>query len=384
MRGDLKLRMTDATYTTRFWLEVEERIRSLVSRLNGYTETVAVFLKVCGTLPENVRDKLSGNLIDLKGLKGRLEGVLENLVFFVSRNDGFCHWFEVGKSGKGPVVKLCSSPLQVAESIKAVILEKFKSVVITSATLAVAEKFDYLERQTGISLLPRSRVTELLLPSPFDYRSQSFVGIPADIPEPAANGYESALAEVLADGLKISQGRAFVLFTSYELLGRVYNRLAKPLAEAGLTTLRQGEFNRHLLLSRFRKERNPVLFGTDSFWEGVDVKGKALELVVITRLPFRVPTEPILEARAEHISASGGDPFMEYTIPQAVIKFKQGFGRLIRSRDDRGAVLILDSRVLSKNYGKAFLGSLPGAPVMKGTSEEVLAGMADFFTLSPS
>ena len=127
-----------------------------------------------------------------------------------------------------------------------------------------------------------------------------------------------------------------------------------------------------------------MLFGTDSFWEGVDVKGKALELVVIARLPFRVPTEPILEARAEHIAATGGDPFMEYTVPQAVIKFKQGFGRLIRSRDDRGAVLILDSRVLSKNYGKAFLRSLPGAPVLKGSEEEVLAGMAAFFNSSPS
>jgi ATP-dependent DNA helicase DinG len=272
----------------------------------------------------------------------------------------------------------------VAESIKSVILEKFKTVVLTSATLAVGERFDYLEKRTGIALLPRLRVTELLLASPFDYPHQAFVGIPSDIPEPTASGFEAALAELLLKGLTISQGRAFVLFTSYELLGRVYNRLAEPLTRLGLTPLRQGEINRHLLLSRFTKEKNAVLFGTDSFWEGVDVKGKALELVVISRLPFRVPTEPILEARAEHIAATGGDPFMEYTVPQAVIKFKQGFGRLIRSRDDRGAVLILDSRVLSKNYGKAFLRSLPEAPVLKGSKEEVLAGMAAFFSSSPS
>jgi ATP-dependent DNA helicase DinG len=143
--------------------------------------------------------------------------------------------------------------------------------------------------------------------------------------------------------------------------------------------------SRHLLLARFKKEKNAVLFGTDSFWEGVDVQGRALELVVITRLPFRVPTEPILEARTEHITATGGDPFREYTVPQAVIKFKQGFGRLIRSRDDRGAVLIFDSRVLSKSYGKHFLGSLPGVRMVKGSSNDVFGELREFFSdLPPS
>jgi ATP-dependent DNA helicase DinG len=151
----------------------------------------------------------------------------------------------------------------------------------------------------------------------------------------------------------------------------------------GLAPMRQGETNRHLLLSRFKKTPGAVLFGTDSFWEGVDVQGKALELVVITRLPFRVPTEPILEARAEHISANGGDPFMEYTVPQAVIKFKQGFGRLIRSRDDRGGVLILDSRVLSRPYGRIFLGSLPDARMVKGDEGTVLTGLREFFSSGP-
>jgi ATP-dependent DNA helicase DinG len=382
--GEQKLRLTPAIYSSPFWQEVEERVRQLIAELSGYTGALAAFLKACGKLPDKVLAKLAGNLVDLKGIKGRLEAAVENFLFFVTRDDGFCHWFEVQKTGKGMAVKLCSSPLEVAESIKSVILEKFKTVVLTSATLAVGERFDYLERRTGIDLLPRVRVTELLLASPFDYPHQAFVGIPADIPEPNAPGFEAALAELLLKGLTISQGRAFVLFTSYELLGRVYNRLAEPLTKLGLTPLRQGEINRHLLLSRFRKEKNAVLFGTDSFWEGVDVKGKALELVVIARLPFRVPTEPILEARAEHIAATGGDPFMEYTVPQAVIKFKQGFGRLIRSKDDRGAVLILDSRVLSKNYGKAFLRSLPGAPVLKGSEAAVLAGMAAFFSSSPS
>jgi ATP-dependent DNA helicase DinG len=199
------------------------------------------------------------------------------------------------------------------------------------------------------------------------------------MPEPNSALFEERLCSLLLKTLKISSGRAFVLFTSYDLLTRVANRLAGELKMAGLTPMRQGETNRHMLLTKFRTSVNPVLFGTDSFWEGVDVQGKGLELVVITRLPFRVPTEPILEARSEHITLLGGDPFMSYTVPQAVIKFKQGFGRLIRSKEDRGAVLILDSRVLSKNYGKVFLTALHGVKVVKGGEEMLCTEMEKFF-----
>jgi ATP-dependent DNA helicase DinG len=383
-QGEQKLRLTTPLYVTPFWGEVEERIRELAAELADYVAALHSFLKGCERLPDRVLEKLAGTLVDLRGIKGRLEGAVESLHFFIARDEGYCRWFEVKKGGRGMAVKLCSSPLEVAETIKKVILDKFRTVVLTSATLAVGEKFAYLEERTGIALLDRARVSELLLASPFDYARQAFVGIPADIPEPTRHGFEETLADYLLEGLAISRGRAFVLFTSYDLLARLFERLKGPLARLGLTPMRQGEVSRHLLLSRFRKERDPVLFGTDSFWEGVDVQGKALELVVITRLPFRVPTEPVLEARAEHIAARGGDPFMEYTVPQAVIKFKQGFGRLIRSRDDRGGVLILDSRVLSKNYGRYFLRSLPDAMLVKGSGTEVFAALAGFFSSSPS
>jgi ATP-dependent DNA helicase DinG len=383
-KEEAKLRLTPPLYATVFWRDVEGHVRELTHELADYIAALGGFLKVCGKLPDRVLEKLAGPLVDLRGIKGRLERAVENLLFFIGKEEGFCRWFEAQRGSKGMSVRLCSSPLDVAATIKTAILDKFKTVVLTSATLAVGERFDYLEQRTGINLLDGQRVSELLLASPFDYEHQAFVGIPADMPEPAAPGYEAALADCLTKALVISQGRAFVLFTSYDLMNRVYRRLDRSLADAGLTPMRQGEVNRHLLLSRFRKERNAVLFGTDSFWEGVDVQGRALELVVITRLPFRVPTEPILEARAEHIAASGHDPFMAYTVPQAVIKFKQGFGRLIRSRDDRGAVLILDSRVLSKNYGRSFLKSLPHTRLVKGDGSEVFEVMAGFFTPSLS
>jgi ATP-dependent DNA helicase DinG len=374
--AEQKLRVTPSVYASPLWPQVSEQVELMAKELSDYAGAMQAFLKSCEKLSDKVLEKLAGPLTDLRGAKGRLESAVEALRFFTSREEGFCRWFELRK---GPLVKLCSSPLEVAESIKKAILDRFKTVVLTSATLAVGEKFDFLKRRTGIELLPKERVSQLLLPSPFDYARQAFVAVPSDMPEPTSPLFEARLCSHLLKALKISNGRAFVLFTSYDLLTRVCNRLAEPLKAAGLTPMRQGETNRHLLLSRFRTAQNPVLFGTDSFWEGVDVQGKGLELVVITRLPFRVPTEPILEARSEHITAMGGDPFMSYTVPQAVIKFKQGFGRLIRSREDRGAVLILDSRVLTKNYGKIFLTALHGVKVLKGIEDELCIEMEKFF-----
>jgi ATP-dependent DNA helicase DinG len=199
------------------------------------------------------------------------------------------------------------------------------------------------------------------------------------MPEPTAPGYREALEERILRAVSTSKGGAFVLFTSYDLLNKIHTALTPALARLGLTVLKQGEGGRHALLAHFRKEGNAVLFGTDSFWEGVDVKGGALRLVIITRLPFQVPTEPVQQARSEQVEANGGDSFREFSIPQAVIKFRQGFGRLIRSRDDRGAVLILDRRITTKNYGKIFLRSLPDTHLVRGESDEVFKKMGVFF-----
>ncbi len=377
--GERKLRLTPAVYDTPFWQAAEAAIRRLMKELTEFVNHVQAFFRSCEQLPEPVLAKLSGNLIDLRGIRSRLEGTVADLGAFVSRDERICHWFEISSGSRGTIVRLCTSPIEVAESIKTAVLDKFRTVVLTSATLAVGERFDYLKRMTGIDLINPQRVTELLLTSPFDYERQTFLGIPDDVPEPTEKSFTTVLQDFLLRSVVTSGGRAFVLFTSYDLLSRMYSALREPMMRAGLTPMRQGEINRHMLLNRFRKEQNAVLFGTDSFWEGVDVQGKALELVIITRLPFRVPTEPILAARAEHIAAAGGDPFMEYTVPQAVIKFKQGFGRLIRSRDDRGAILIGDSRVLSRNYGRYFLDSLPKIRITRGEGATVLREMHRFF-----
>lgn len=374
-----KLRVTTALYSSSLWRDTEETVHRLARELAEYAAAMKHFLSTCEKLPAGVVERLAGAIVDMKGIRGRLEAAAEGLMQFAVEEEGLCHWFEVKNAVKGIVLRLCSSPVEVAESIRSVILDRFRTVVITSATLAVGEKFDYLKRRTGIDLVPGERVTELLVASPFDYGTQALTAIPSDIPEPTAPAFERSLQEHLLQALAISRGHAFVLFTSYDLLVKTYSTVRHPLLEMGLMPMRQGEVSRHMLLSRFRKEKNAVLFGTDSFWEGVDVQGKDLEMVVLTRLPFRVPTEPIHQARAEYIKLHGRDPFMDYTVPQAVIKFKQGFGRLIRSRDDRGVVLILDSRVLSKNYGKIFLQALPHARLSAAAGEEVFRNMEEFF-----
>ncbi len=379
VKGEQKLRLTPAVYATDFWGESQERIIDLGNSLGLFAAALGKLLHLVKTLPEEPLERMSGILLDLKGIKGRLEGYQESLQEFVGHSEELCRWFEVRRGGRGALLKICSAPLDVAPTLKSVLFDQLRSVILTSATLAVGESFSYLAKRTGISLIPKARVAELLLQSPFDYRNQAFAGVPSDMPEPTGREFTASAAGFILKSLEISGGRAFVLFTSYDLLKKIHHMLAPEVEALGLNLLRQGDANRHQLLSEFRKTPGSVLFGTDSFWEGVDVQGDALELVIMTRLPFRVPTEPILEARSEHISASGRDPFMEFTVPQAVIKFKQGFGRLIRSRTDRGAVLILDSRVLSRNYGRIFLKSLPDLEVVAVDSDQLLKRLQQFF-----
>jgi len=376
---ELKVRITPEVERTAFWQECRRRLHLLADALSDYTQALRSLLRRCDDLPERLREKLSDQLLDTGGIEGRLQAMADGLLFFISDPEGYCRWIESKNGSRGVQARLCAAPLDISGQVKESVLDKLKTIIVTSATLTVGGEFDYLKRRTGFSLLPTERLAELQLASPFDYASQVFAGIPRDMPEPTEPGFREALTERILRAVTISRGGAFILFTSYDLLNKVHAALSPVLARQGLTTLKQGETGRHALLARFRKEHNAVLFGTDSFWEGVDVKGEALRLVIIARLPFQVPTEPVQQARAERIKLLGGDPFREFSVPQAVITFRQGFGRLIRSRDDRGAVLILDRRVITKNYGKKFLRSLPETAIISGDSGEVFEKMAAFF-----
>ncbi len=204
------------------------------------------------------------------------------------------------------------------------------------------------------------------------------LGIPHDLPEPSSEEYTEKLSEFIYDSLLISEGKGLVLFTSYSMLMTVYNSIKERLLENSIMVYRQGEDDRSRLLKSFNSEKNSVLMATDSFWEGVDSPGETLKNLIICRLPFRVPSDPVIKARMDRISEKGGNPFMDYSLPEAVIKLKQGFGRLMRTKNDRGVVLITDNRILKKQYGSIFLRSLPESSRYFGTAESVQEKTEDF------
>lgn len=380
--GEIRRRITPEVRITPFWHDLQNRLAQLRDKLIELSSGLGALDRVAAKLPEQIRQGLDSLLTDAFGIGTRLSGTASELAWFCDLDEESCRWLEVRHGSRSNQATICVAPLEVAETIKTALLDPIPTVILTSATLAVGSSFGYLRRRTGLDLLDDGRLHELALASPFDYASQALVAIPNDLPDPASSAFNQPLAAAVLHALELSSGGAFVLFTSFELLKHTHALLKGDLERLGLTVLRQGDgIGRHQLLARFRKERHAVLFGTDSFWEGVDVKGDALRLVIIARLPFQVPSEPIQQARAERINALGGDPFREMSVPQAVLKLRQGFGRLIRSRDDRGAVLILDNRIVKKNYGKRFLKSLPEAAQVIGTSGEVFAKMKCFFDL---
>ena len=265
-----------------------------------------------------------------------------NTVFWIDRRSG-------GRDR--PNVSLQATPIDVAPILKACLFDKLECAVLTSATLAVDGGFAYMRRRLGLE-----HARELVLASHFDYASQAMLYIPPDLPDRDSPQFPTRAAERVRRLLEITRGRAFVLFTNSAQMKDVYRRL---LAELEFPMLLQGDAPQSVLLEQFRLTPNAVLFATSSFWQGVDVQGEQLSCVIIDRLPFAVPSDPVVAARVGAIKREGGNAFYEYQVPAAVITLKQGFGRLIRSLHDRGLLALLDNRILKKAYGRVFLESLP-------------------------
>jgi len=254
-------------------------------------------------------------------------------------------------AGSERLVFLQATPIDVSQILRKVLFEPMDTVVLTSATLAVNGGYDYVRRRLGVD-----QAHELVAPSHFDYARQALLWIPAEMPDPPAPDFARHAAAEIGTVLEVTRGRAFCLFTSYAQMHEAYERLAGRL---GFPALLQGQAPKNALLEEFRSTPNCVLFATSSFWQGVDVQGEQLSCVIIDRLPFAVPSDPVVAARVRAINEEGGNAFYEYQVPAAVIALKQGFGRLIRSLQDRGLLVLLDNRVLNKPYGRVFLDSLP-------------------------
>ena len=308
----------------------------------------------------------------------------EDLVFTLNAdNPDYVYWIE-RISNKSGNVKIIAAPIEVGRLLYDQLYSRKRSIIFASATMSINGKFNYIKKRIGINFISQENYIEYDAGSPFDFPKQCLVMVPSFLPEPAEKGkdFASELAYLLAEVYRCTQGRAMSLYTSYEMLRRSYEILNNELLGDGIEILAQGmSGSRKNITSIFKRDLHSVLLGTHSFWEGVDVIGETLSCLSIARLPFAVFTEPLIEARCQKIESEGGNAFIHYSIPNAIIKFRQGFGRLIRHKGDRGVVIIADRRIISKRYGKSFQNALPCKTHIYNNRDKLLDDISYFLGL---
>lgn len=375
-----QLRLTDSTRQRGFWGEVSLVWGQLDAQLLHVLEDGRWFLKTLDSLnlpdddahPESAyRDELT---LEMQNSLEEVTTVRLQLLSAFEQDDG-SRVFWVERSPQQAIISLGGAPLDVSGLLRAEVFDQTRTTILTSATLTIDGSFDYIVDRLGLESAIR-----LPLGSPFDHERSTLVYMADDMPEPNSQNYQSAVSSTLIELLTATEGRALVLFTSHGALQATHRAIKGPLERQNISVLGQhidGSFRQ--LVERLRANTGTVLLGTSSFWEGVDVVGSALSLVVIVKLPFPVPSDPVFEARSE----LSPDPFNELSVPQAVLKFKQGFGRLIRSSSDRGVCVVLDRRIVTRRYGQSFIHSLPSTRVVVGSTYDLPASAENWLALAP-
>jgi Rad3-related DNA helicase len=364
---------------------LSDQMESYLSEFRGYLSKIknGIFdlMEVLKEFPDesfNYQKQIYQELLSQFTQFDSLRNSLDFLV--LAENNDWVYWFELSAREDSEDSRLFSVPLNISEILNDKLFSQLKSGIFTSATLTVGKKFDYFMDRIGLTLSSMERTDTLSLESPFDYKKQVQFIIPSFMPDPRSSGYREALKSFIEQLVREQPRGTLVLFTSYSLLNEMYESLKLLFDSEKIPLLAQGiSGGRHSITNEFKQNPQSFLFGTDSFWEGIDVPGEALENLLITKLPFDVPTEPVIQAKAEQIELNGGNAFMDYTIPEAVIKLRQGFGRLIRSKSDIGTIIILDNRIIKKIYGKIFLDSLPLPPKFVNSEQEMWELLLSWF-----
>ena len=359
---DPKWRLTKNVLQSKNWKEdiapLFEEMKDALKRFGASLDSIE------DDLPEEVREKMQNALLDIGQTSENIKETISVVDAFFGEEEGPVRWAERGKEG----TVLYLAELDVSPFMKEKLFEKTKSAVLCSATLSVGGNFSHVMENIGLE-----DATQDIYPSPFDFQTRTKLCGFSDLPPPNSYDFIDAACEVIDQAVDAAKGGAFVLFTSYDMLNKCAERLSH------LPLFVQGDLPRHQLLEEYKAQKNGILLGTDSFWEGVDVAGDALKLVIIMKLPFPVPSEPLIQARAEAMKKEGKDPFNGDSVPQAVMKFKQGFGRLMRRKTDRGCVLCLDQRLFTRSYGKAFLRSLPECITSYDVKSKIIDEMRSFY-----
>lgn len=334
----------------RLFLEVDDKGRLNNDLLGKIREGPSGTIREC---LHRLREKGS------RSIASRADDLSQSIEKVFSVGDpNLLHWYEKRKKG----IVFHSSPLDISDHLREFLYDKIKTIIFTSATLATDGSFTYIRSRLGI---PESRA-EGIYPSHFDYGRQTLMYIPEDMPSPNDPGFSDMVAKRIFEILEMTSGRALILFTSYLNLNKVHKHI---LGKIPYTIYKQGDAPRSALLEKFRQETHSVLLATGSFWQGIDVPGEALSCLIVDKLPFDSPGDPLVAARIESIRSQGGNPFIEYQLPAAIISLKQGLGRLIRKNSDRGVISILDSRIIKSRYGHFFFDSLPRIPVSHDLSD---------------